>query len=47
LQELWGSVHLAIRQVFEQTTLADLAERHLRRTEAPIWTATDLIRPRV
>jgi Rrf2 family cysteine metabolism transcriptional repressor len=45
LQELWGSVHLAIRQVFEQTTLADLAERHVRRTETPIWTASDLIRP--
>src|SRR6266498_3879743 len=27
LQELWGDVYLAIRQVFERTTLAELAER--------------------
>src|SRR5919204_738070 len=25
LQELWGDVHLAIRQVFERTSLAELA----------------------
>src|SRR5690242_10174465 len=30
LQELWGDVHLAIRQVFERTTVAELAERHGR-----------------
>jgi Rrf2 family transcriptional regulator, cysteine metabolism repressor len=46
LQELWGDVHLAVRQVFETTTLATLAERHRRRTEPPVWTPSELIRPR-
>jgi Rrf2 family iron-sulfur cluster assembly transcriptional regulator len=47
LQELWGDVHLAVRQVFENTTLATLAERHRRRTEPPVWNPSELIRPRV
>jgi Rrf2 family transcriptional regulator, cysteine metabolism repressor len=46
LQELWSEVHVAIRQVFERTTLADLADRHRRRGEAPVWLPTELIRPR-
>ena len=46
LQELWGDVYLAIRQVFERTTLAELAERHRRFTARPMWTPSELIRPR-
>lgn len=46
LQELWGDVHLAIRRVFENTTLADLAERHRRRSQMPVFTPSELIRPR-
>jgi Rrf2 family protein len=45
LQELWGDVHLAIRRVFEQTTVSDLAERH-RRIAQPVWAPSELIRPR-
>ncbi len=46
LQELWGDVYLAIRQVFERTTLADLAERHRKMTVVPVWAPSELIRPR-
>lgn len=46
LQELWGDVHVAIRQVFETTTLADLAVRHRRMAEPPVWAPAELIRPR-
>ena len=46
LQELWGDVHIAIRQVFERTTLAELAERHQRMAERPVWAPSELIRPR-
>ncbi len=46
LQELWGDVRLAVRSVFERTTLADLAERHRRMSaRPPLWTPADLIRP--
>ncbi len=45
LQELWGFVHVAIREVFEHTTLADLAERHQRRAQRPVFAASELIRP--
>ncbi len=45
LQELWSEVHLAIRQVFEGTTLAELAERHRRRAELRVWRPSELIRP--
>src|SRR6058998_3192549 len=31
LQELWGDVRVAVRAVFERTTLAELEERHRRR----------------
>ncbi len=44
LQELWGDVRVAIRQVFEQTTLASLAERHARAAEAPVWSPDELLR---
>lgn len=43
LQELWSDVHVAVRQVFEATTLADLAERHQRRH---VWSPSELLRPR-
>ena len=53
LQGLWGDVHLAIRQVFERTTLADLAARHRLLaerqggvTEPVVWAPSQLIRPR-
>ena len=52
LQALWGDVHVAIRQVFERTTLADLAHRHPRLLERhglaePVVRApSELIRPR-
>jgi Rrf2 family protein len=46
LQELWGDVRLAVRSVFERTTLADLAERHRRMSaRPPMWAPADLIRP--
>jgi Rrf2 family protein len=45
LQELWGEVHLAVRQVFERTTIADLAARHRRLgSEAPVFLPKDLLR---
>src|ERR671935_1151647 len=45
LQELWGDVHLAIRQVFEKTTLAELAERHRRVALPPVFAPEELLRP--
>jgi Rrf2 family cysteine metabolism transcriptional repressor len=45
LQELWGDVHVAVRQVFERTTVADLASRHRRLgSEAPVFRPQDLLR---
>jgi Rrf2 family transcriptional regulator, cysteine metabolism repressor len=45
LQELWGDVHMAVRQVFERTTIADLAARHRRLgSEAPVFRPQDLLR---
>jgi Rrf2 family transcriptional regulator, cysteine metabolism repressor len=53
LQGLWGDVHVAIRQVFERTTLADLAQRHRRLVERHgvvaepvLWAPDELIKPR-
>lgn len=46
LQELWGDVHFAIRQVFERTSIAELADRHRRQAERrPMWSPSELIRP--
>lgn len=46
LQELWGDVHEAVREVFERTTVAELARRHRRLAPAsPVWSAEDLLRP--
>ena len=48
LQTLWGDVQTAIREVFERTTLRDLAGRHQNLTPAgrPLFTADDLLRSR-
>jgi Rrf2 family cysteine metabolism transcriptional repressor len=46
LQELWGDVDVAVRGVFERTTIADLAERHRRLApESPVWAPEDLVQP--
>jgi Rrf2 family transcriptional regulator, cysteine metabolism repressor len=45
LQELWGDVHVAIRQVFEKTTVAELAERH-QRIALPIFAPEELLKGR-
>lgn len=44
LQELWSDVHLAVRGVFERTTVAELAERHAA-AGAPVFRPEDLLRP--
>jgi Rrf2 family cysteine metabolism transcriptional repressor len=45
LQELWTDVHMAVRGVFERTTVADLADRHRRLApESPLWAPEDLLR---
>jgi Rrf2 family protein len=44
--ELWGDVYLAIRQVFERTTLADLADRHRKLSEPLMFAPSELLRPR-
>jgi DNA-binding IscR family transcriptional regulator len=45
LQELWTEVHVAVRGVFERTTIADLADRHRRvAPEPPLWSPEDLLR---
>jgi Rrf2 family cysteine metabolism transcriptional repressor len=45
LQELWTDVHMAVRGVFERTTVAGLAERHRRLgPESPILAPQDLLR---
>src|SRR5438067_4214594 len=46
LQELWGDVHLAIRQVFEKTTVAELAERHQKVALPPLFAPEELLRGR-
>ena len=46
LQELWGDVDHAVRDVLETITLGDLVERHRRRVEPPVWTPSELLRPR-
>jgi Rrf2 family cysteine metabolism transcriptional repressor len=44
--ELWTDVYLAIRRVFEQTTLADLAERHRKVAQIAFFSPSELVRPR-
>ncbi len=46
LQELWSDVHLAVRGVFERTSIAELAERHRHAASAaPLFRPEDLVRP--
>ncbi len=46
LQELWGDVDVAVRQVFERTSIADVAERHRAVAPmSPLWSPEDLLRP--
>ena len=44
LQELWTDVHVAVREVFERSTAAELASRHERFAAAPIFSPQDLVR---
>jgi Rrf2 family protein len=45
LQELWTDVHVAVRGVFERTTIAELAERHRHMAPGgPVWAPEDLLR---
>lgn len=47
LQELWGDVYRAIRQVFEETSISTLADRHRKlATSTPVFSPSELIRPR-
>lgn len=47
LQELWGDVYGAIRRVFEETSIATLADRHRKlATGTPLFAPAELIRPR-
>ena len=46
LQELWGDVDMAVRGVFERTTIQALAQRHRHvAPENPLWAPEDLVRP--
>ncbi len=48
LQELWGDVQLAIRQVFERMTLADMVAKHRKLTERSVFAPSELlVRPKV
>jgi Rrf2 family protein len=43
LQGFWGDVARAIGAVFERTTVADLAERHLRTAAPSVFTTEQLL----
>jgi Rrf2 family transcriptional regulator, iron-sulfur cluster assembly transcription factor len=43
LQGFWGDVAQAIQRVFEQTTVAHLAARHLERAGAKVFTPQQLL----
>ena len=46
LQGLWSDVHLAVRGVFERTTVADLAARQVHTASGPpLFSPEDLVRP--
>ncbi|MGH2676554.1 MAG: RrF2 family transcriptional regulator [Actinomycetota bacterium] len=45
IQGLWTDVHVAVRGVFERTTVADMAERHRRGATEAVWAPEDLLRP--
>jgi Rrf2 family protein len=47
LQEMWGEVHVAVREVFERMTLADMVAKHLRLIAPHVWAPSELLlRPR-
>jgi DNA-binding IscR family transcriptional regulator len=47
LQGFWGDVALAIKRVFDETTVADLAERHRRAGPSrPFFAPAELLSPR-
>jgi Rrf2 family protein len=43
LQGFWGEVGRAIQRVFDETSVADLVERHVRSTEPAVFTAEQLL----
>lgn len=43
LQGFWGDVARAIQRVFEETTVADLAERHQRSAGPTVFTSQQLL----
>ena len=44
LQGFWGDVAIAIKRVFEETTVADLVKRHRRAApDRPVFAASELI----
>lgn len=43
LQGFWGEVARAIQRVFEETTVADLAERHQRSSGPTVFTTEQLL----
>jgi len=46
LQELWGEVHTAVREVFDRVTIGTLAARHRQLAPLnPMWSPEDLLRP--
>ena len=44
LQELWSEVDIAVRRVFEATTLAEMVQRHRKRLQR-VWSPAELMRP--
>ena len=46
LQGLWTDVHVAVRAVFERTSMAELADRHRQRAAVGrVLAPADLVRP--
>jgi Rrf2 family protein len=43
LQGFWGEVARAIQRVFDETSVADLVERHVRSTAPAVFTAEQLL----
>ena len=44
IQGLWGDVNAAVRDVFERTTVADLASRHKVASLSPVFPAAELLK---
>ncbi len=43
LQGFWGEVAIAIQRVFDETTVADLVERHVRTAAPAVFTTDQLL----